>query len=466
VLALVGGALGAALALLVRDHFATVSAHAMGMPEVRVAMDIPTIARGAAFELCVTLVATALPVLRLLRLPVQRVIRESPASAAAAPALRGVASFVRRLPVSYRYALRDLARQRFRTAVTVTSIALALGVATAYRLSFVSLETTLSDWLEQDRWSLSIDFLYPVLIERVPELARLPGVARIEPYLSCSVQAHAGGNVSDVTLVGLDASSRLVNVNVVQGRRFRAGVEREAVLTRELARRLGLRVGDAFELEALNRRYPARLVGLSWAAVAGLSVVPFAVAQDVCQYPDKATGAYLETSGDGTLDPSRAYEVEFVGKVLAKSSLLAQIKSVIATTVTLLDIASALSFFIAALVVLTSINLMVLENERDFGTLQALGYGRRLIATTVLTEAGLYAVGAVSLGIPVSAAISVFLNERMSAAWLQVQSAFPPWAFARVLAPALLLIPLGCYPGLRHVMSRAALASIRSRVLE
>jgi hypothetical protein len=35
-----------------------------------------------------------------------------------------------------------------------------------------------------------------------------------------------------------------------------------------------------------------------------------------------------------------------------------------------------------------------------------------------------------------------------------------------VLAPALILIPLGCLPGLRHVVSPAALASIRSRVLE
>ena len=47
----------------------------------------------------------------------------------------------------------------------------------------------------------------------------------------------------------------------------------------------------------------------------------------------------------------------------------------------------------------------------------------------------------------------------MSAAWLQVDHAFPAWAFARVLVPALVLIPLGCYPGLRHVTSRETAAS-------
>jgi hypothetical protein len=54
----------------------------------------------------------------------------------------------------------------------------------------------------------------------------------------------------------------------------------------------------------------------------------------------------------------------------------------------------------------------------------------------------------------------------MRAAWIQVQNTFSPGVFAGVLGPALVLIPLGCYPGIRHVVSRAALASIRSRILD
>src|SRR6266545_486149 len=457
-----------ALTFLVRDHFATVSSRSMGMPEIRMTTDVTTMARAVFYEIAVALVATAIPVLRLLRLPAQQVIRESPASSVFLPAagLRGVASLVQRLPTSYRYAFRNLARQRFRTAVTVMSIALALGVATAYRLSFISLDSTLSAWLQQDKWSLSVDFLYPVLVERVHELDTMPAVTRIEPYLNCYVQARAGNKTGDSTLVGLDTNTRLVNVNVVDGRRFRAGAEREAVLTRELAKRLGISVGDVFQVEAMSHTYPVRLVGLSWAAVAGLSLVPFPVAQEICQFPDKASGAYLEVGPRGDGDAALAYNLEFVGKVLAKRDLLSQISAVLSTTIVLLDLAGAVSLFVATLVILTSINLMVLENERDFGTLQALGYSTRLIATAVLAQAGVYAVGAVLLGVPFSAAISVYLNDRMGAAWIQLQNTFPPVAFLRVLGPALFLIPLGCYPGLRHVTSRAALASIRSRMLD
>ena len=197
-LALIGSLLGLLCSFGVRDFFATVSSRSMGMPEVRMTTDLASMLRGMGYETAVALVATAIPVLRLLRLPAQQVIRESPSAAGFRSVARswGLGALVRRLPTSYRYALRNLARQRFRTAVTLMSLALALGVATAYRLSFVSLDTTLGTWLGQDRWSLSVDFLYPVLLERVQELkTAIPSVTRTEPYLSCYVQAQAGGLV-------------------------------------------------------------------------------------------------------------------------------------------------------------------------------------------------------------------------------------------------------------------------------
>ena len=97
---------------------------------------------------------------------------------------------------------------------------------------------------------------------------------------------------------------------------------------------------------------------------------------------------------------------------------------------------------------------------------QALGYSRRMIGTIVLTEAGVYALGAVILSIPAAIATSLYLNNRMSAAWVQIDHSFLPSAFAGVLVPGLVLIPLGCLPALRHVLRRDALTRIRARTLE
>jgi len=467
VLGLIGAVLGLALSFWIRDLFATTSANSMGMPEIRMTSDVATMLRGMVYEIAVALAATAVPVLRLVSLPPQRVIRELPALTSRSLLGGRVASaLLERLAVSYRYALRNLGRQRVRTTVTLASIALALGVATAYRLSLGSLDATLGTWLQNDRWDLAVDFLYPVLPERIQELQALPSVTRAEPFLSCYVQIHAGGRVDDSTMIGIDPDSRLITSNVVEGRSFRAGPEREAVLTRELARRLRLSVGDVFEVEVMTLLFPVRLVGLSWAAVAGLSIVPLNVAQEACQLPGRASGAHIQAAAGSSSLAARLYDLDFVGKVLAKGNLLEQINKVLSVMIVVLDLATFVSLFVATLVILTSINLSVLENERDFATLQALGYGRRLIAKIVLTEAAVCAVGAILLSVPVAVLISIYLNDRMGAAWIQIQDNFPPLAFVKVLVPALALIPLGCYPGIRHVVSRGALASIRSRVLE
>ena len=467
VLGLIGAVLGLALSFGIRDLFATTSANSMGMPEIRMTSDVATMLRGMVYEIMVALVATAVPVLRLVSLPPQRVIRELPTlTSGRLLGGRVVSALLERLAVSYRYALRNLGRQRVRTAVTLASIALALGVATAYRLSLGSLDATLGTWLQNDRWDLAVDFLYPVLPERIQELQALPSVTRAEPFLSCYVQIHAGGRVDDSTMIGIDPDSRLITSNVVEGRSFRAGPERQAVLTRELARRLRLSVGDVFQVEVMTQLFPVRLVGLSWAAVAGLSIVPLSVAQEACQLPERASGAHIQAAAGSSGLAARLYDLDFVGKVLAKGNLLEQINKVLSVMIVVLDLATFVSLFVATLVILTSINLSVLENERDFATLQALGYGRRLIAKIVLTEAAVCAVGAILLSVPIAVLISIYLNDRMGAAWIQIQDNFPPLAFVKVLVPALALIPLGCYPGIRHVVSRAALASIRSRVLE
>lgn len=243
------------------------------------------------------------------------------------------------------------------------------------------------------------------------------------------------------------------------------GAEREAVMSRDLSKRLNLSVGQMFEVHTMNEAFAVRLVGLSWAAVGGLTLMPFPVAEEVCQFPGKASGAYVDAAADS--DTAAAlYDLEFIGKVLAKRDLLTQVRQVLSVMIVVLNMATGVSVFVGMLVILTSVNLSVLDNDRDFATLQALGYSRGLISTIVLTEAAIYALGAVVLSIPVAVATSIYLNAKMSAAWIQVHNTWEPSAFLGVLVPALVLIPLGCLPSLRHVLRRDALTSIRARVLE
>ncbi len=463
-LGLAGAVVGLGLSFVIRDLFARAAAASMGMPEIRMTTDAATLARAVVYEVAVALAATAVPVYRFVRRSPQEVMRPSPRPLVPlwTTAGGGMAAFIRWLPASQRHAVRNLTRQRGRAAVTLAAIALGLGVATAYRLSVGALDRTLGGWLAHDTWDLAVDFLYPVPLDRLEELSALPSVTRAEPYFGCYVELRAGDRVADSSVLGLVPDSRMSPLIMAEGRAFRAGGEREVVLTRDLSRRLGLAVGDIFEVHAMTEKYPVRLVGLEWAAVGGLSLVPFPVAQEICQFPDKASGAYLQTAGG----EARPHEVEFVGKVLAKRDLSKQVREVVSVMIVMLDLATAVAVFVGMLVILTSISLSVLDNVRDFATLRALGYSNRLIGTIVLLEAAVYAVGALVLSIPIAVATSLYLNYRMSLAWVQIHNYFPLSAFVAVLVPGILLVPLGCLPVLRHVLRRDALMTLRARALE
>jgi putative ABC transport system permease protein len=324
-----------------------------------------------------------------------------------------------------------------------------------------SLDTTLSRWLAGEPWDLAVDFLHPVSLDRLNEMRALPSVVRAEPYFACWVEMHARGRVADSSFLGLVPGSELSSPRLAEGRPFGPGREREAVITRDLGQRLGVGVGDVVEVQATTERYPVRVVGLNWAAIGGLSMVSLPVAQEVCQFPDRASGAYVETAGDPPLG-----QLGFVGKVLAKRDVAAQVKQLLSLMITVLDLATVISILVSMLVILTSISLSVLDNDREFATLQALGYSRRLVSTIVLGEVAVYAVGAAALSIPIAIATTLYLDDRLSLALIEVDSRLSPAAFATVLVPGVLGVPLGAVPALRHVLRRDFLTRLRERTLE
>lgn len=466
-LGLASGIIGLAGSVLLRDVFARMCADSIGMPEVRLTVDFRILAEEVVMGVVVALVSAAIPVLRLLRLPPQQIIRERRKSWERLRWFtRSWRSGLGRLSMGYRYGFRNLLRQRGRTLATLASIALALGVATAYRMSAASIDETLTRRYERDEWQWAVDFLYPIFLEDLEGLKSIGPVEEIEPYFRRYVSLERDGRMEDSSLMGIHPHSRMSHLPLTDGRGPLPGKDREIVLSLELARKLGVHLGDTLLVHVFNEAYPFRLVGLSSDVMAGFSIIPFSVAQEICQFPEKATGAFLRTNRPFPQLSERLHERAFVGRVVAKTELVSQIRNVISGMVVVLDIASGISIFVAVLFILTSIHLSVLETEGEFATLKAIGYDRSSIARIVFSQTLGYAFGAALLSVPIAMMISIYLNHRMGQAWFRVDNFFSPGEFARVLLPALALIPLGAYPGLRHVFGLDLARTIRTRAIE
>ncbi len=463
-LGLVGSALGAGLALVFRDLFARIYAASMGMPVVLVTTESEAIVKGVAYGLSVTVLSAAIPIFRLVRHPPQEVMRGTARSAE-----RTSPKWLRRyfaLPAYYRYGLRNVMRHRGRTAATIGSMALALGVATAYRLSVDSIDGTLIRRFENDRWQLLVDFLYPVYLEDLTEFQKVPGILSVHPYLRRYVEVEKDGLSDGATLVGITGGGAIVDLHVTEGRPPSSEGNAEVLLSLGVARTLEAGIGDDVNIRVLNEAHPVRVVGLSSDVPTALAVVSFGFAQEVCQLSGKASGVYAATTETTAELTDKLYQIGFVGKIVPKSGLIEQSRKVLYVMIGVLNMCAAVSIFLAALFILTSINLSMMETKSEFATLKAIGYGERWITRIVFIEAAVYAAGAMLVSVPVGTLVSVYLNRRMGQAWFKVDDFFSPLEFATVLVPALLLVPVAAYPALRHILGMPISESLSTRAIE
>lgn len=459
-LGLLGGALGLVLSYPVRDVFARICADSMGMPVLRTVTDVPLMVRGLCYGILVTCLSALVPIARLFRLSLHEIIRET-ARRVEKGRWGSRISFV---PSSYRYAVRGLIRQRGRAMATMASIALALGVASAYRVSVGSVDATLTRRVENERWQVVVDFRYPAYRDEAEDIQKVEGVESITPYLRHYVELEHGGHFADAILDGADRETKMTATPLVEGREATEGME--VVLSGGLAKKLKAGVGDIVSTEVLGRAIRFHVVGVTSDVVSDLATVPLSVAQEILEWHDKVTGVYLKTRPPTEEMEAELLRLDFVGRVFKKSQFLTQMREALSVMVDVLNLASAINISLAILFVLTSINLSILETEGEFAILKAIGYGPGSLARIVFTESTALAIGAALLSMPLGELISLYLNSQLGEAWFRVDHFLLPGEFAKVLVPALVAIPLGAYPGLRHVIGLDVSTVLRTRTIE
>jgi putative ABC transport system permease protein len=467
VVGVVGAVVGTGLAFPVRNGFASTYAGAHGMPAVIPVIDLMLLATGFAAGVLIPAAATALPVLRMLRLSPQAIIREPVYESAATRAwIRWAFARMGALPPAVRFGTRNMFRRPGRTVAAVLAMAASLGVAMAYTVAMRSAFETIEIAFEGERWDLAVDFLYPVFLDDLESIRAMPGVVRVEPYFRRFVEVGANARFENATIVGIDPGTAMRRT-VIRAGRFLGGAPDEALLSHDLARRLRVGVGDPVTIRVRQgEEHRFRVVGISGEVVPAQVTLPFRQAQVIANFKDEATGVYVDTSGVARELALALPSLEYVAKVTDKAHLLAAFRRLMSEMMRLVYLATAISVFVAMLFIFMSVNLAVTERQPEYATFKCLGYDWRRLRAMILTEAFGEGALAAILSVPVGLGLAAFLNSRLSAAWYEVMNIFHPGDVAVVLAVAMLLIPVAAFPGLRIVRRLDIVTALRTRILE
>lgn len=246
----------------------------------------------------------------------------------------------------------------------------------------------------------------------MPLLEQWPGVAGVSPTVSGSGLALRGEAVQSIALTGveLERYDRMIGLRskVVSGTaRLAPG---EAIIGRELAQDLGLRVGDRLTVQTGSLSEAIRITALVDLGIKDLNrrtvIVPLRAAQNLLALPGGATGldltldnVWIAQAMTDTLRRQFPYKIEswqennaqLVSALNAQSISTGIIRGVVLAVV-VLGIASVLV-------------VSVVQKGREIGILRAMGATRgQILRVFLLQGAVLGAIGSV-LGLALAVAL-------------------------------------------------------------
>jgi putative ABC transport system permease protein len=256
----VAGVVTGAFATAVLTHLYTSS---IDLPDTVVSRRWGAALVGVLFGVLVGLVGGAAPAVSTARTAPAQAMRGDTGTARPPGRWDRLVAGARRLPVTWRLALRELTRSRRRTLATMTGTVLALvlilssvGMVTSMRSA---LDLAFGEIARQDA-TVTIDPAVPGLGQQV---RKVPGVERVEISSEARVTASAGKRSYATTLTGFRPETTLHGFHTTDGGWRELPPDGSVLAGEHLTDRLDIGVGDTFTVtSASGTARRVRLAGL------------------------------------------------------------------------------------------------------------------------------------------------------------------------------------------------------------
>lgn len=353
--------------------------------------------------------------------------------------------------------LKNLFRQRVRTALTMLGIAVgittvvALGVVTSGLKAAMAELVTVggADFMVAQQGAA--DLTFSAVGEREVEAIRArPDVERADG-MALEV-TKVGGNPYFIVFGLEPAALPRQGLRLLEGRLLRPGAADEILLGVEASRALDAPVGDEVVLE--RRAFTVAGVyaaGDTWRNAG--AIAPLESVQELSSRPDVVTAVYVAVAA-GEDPEGVAAAIERDHPSLAAIATVEDYKEV-DQGVQILDAAnlaiSLLAVGIGAIGVMNTMIMSVFERTREIGVLRAVGWrSSRILRLVVLESLALCLVAAaVGVALGVLASRAVLLVPAISSF---LDPSYAPATFVRALAVGVLVALVGAlYPAWRAV---------------
>lgn len=390
-----GAYFGAGLVGVYRDYF--------HFPSLRFALPGSVIATAALIALGSAVIAASTTVRRAVRLPPAEALRPEPPKRYRAGRWEALGAF-RRIGPSGRVVLRNIARRPWRATMSVIGIAAAVATVVVGRYAFDAVDDlVVAHFQAVEREDAIVNLRGERESAAVRALARLPGVLRAEPFRSVPVELSFAHRHKRTLLLGLPDTGSLHRLVDAQRRPIEtppAGL----VLTRKLARMLGVRPGERVQIEQLDgkrRRFEEPIVRLSDEPLGVAGYMDAGALSHALGEAGSVSGALLQIDASTRDALFRSLKrTPWIAGVTIRAAALQTIREVMDRSFILMT--AVMSTFASVLVVgvvYNSARIALSERGSELASLRVLGFQRGEVTRLLLGEQALLTLVAIPLGL-------------------------------------------------------------------
>ena len=302
-----------------------------------------------------------------------------------------------------RLILRNLERRPLRALMSSLAISFSVAILVIGMFMFDGTALMLDlQFQVAQREDLTVAFNRDLGGDVLYDLARVPGVTRVEPFQMVPVRLHAGHRERELAITGLEPDSRLRRIVSVNGRIHPIPLE-GLLLSAVLADRLEVGPGDTLDVEALTglRRTERIAVADVVDDLLGVSAYMNVEAlRRLTHEGPRASGAYLLTSGAQLSEVNQELKrAPAVASVASPAAMLESFESQLEDSL-LISVFFIVGFasVISVAIIYNGTRIALSERGRELASLRVLGFTKKEVATLLFGEQAVITVAAIPVG--------------------------------------------------------------------
>jgi len=404
--AVTGALLGSVLGVMLANLFSSAYAMFFNLPQAIGSINFKAIAYGFALSVIVGAIAGLTASRGVIGVNPAESMNPMPPKSSGRIFLERWTWLWHKLDTSWKMSLRTINRNRFRSAVTLTGVILAVAMLVVALFTRDIVDYMINQcYFEEQRYDYLLRFTTPVKETELFSIALLDGVIKTEPVFEIPVRIHFMGRVREDLVLGLPPGVSLKKLYSPAGK-IQQIPDEGLLISETTAKKLHVKPGDKVTVETLLGLGPAylsdiKIAGVNQQLVGGCSAMSLAGANRLLQESGLVSGAMLKIdTGQAALLEKKLNEMTGIASILSRQKELDGFNKNLGYMIYSVTIMISFAVVLGFAIVYNSSIMSFTERKRELASLRVIGFTTGEVSGLLLKENLAQTALGVILGLP------------------------------------------------------------------